>query len=409
MKKFLLLLIIIGVAVYFYKPQLFRGKTTQSQNPSTPTSQPGTLPKIVPADIPAVREVPPLDRGSASDGITLFCKGRFDDAIAYLQKDLSDPAQAAGKERNLAYIAKAYEYIGDMVRAEELWKKLLGEFPHSKFAGDAKYFLAQVAAKQGQASSSKKLLEEAAEFAEESQGGRTAALDLGSLYAKQGGDALLDAWLWYSKAIRSDLSLETKRDLKKALDAMVNKMLTTPQKIPGAVSHRVVKGDRLLKLAKKYECAAGFIRWVNHKSNDTVRIGEPLVIVPGPMWIEVRKSSFFLVVSLQNGLYLSSYEVGLGKDDKTPLGEFTIADRLINPDWYFEGRKIKFGDPEHKIGTRWLAFDNKPGISGFGIHGTNEPDSIGKNLSNGCVRLRNEEVEAMFELIPIGTRVVIKP
>lgn len=409
MKKFLLLLMIAGAAVYFWHPEWLGLKPAKPQNSGTHAATTNGPTKMNPADMPAVREVPAIDRGAMTDGISLFCKGRFDDAILFLQKDAADPALAASKDRNLAYLAKCYEYIGDIVKAEDMWKRVCAEFPRSHFVGDGKYFLAQIAEKQGLASSSKKMLEEAAEMAEESQGGQKAALELGNLYAKQGGDSLLDAWSWYSKAIRSDLGADVKRDLKKALDAIVAKMLTMPLKMPGAESYRIAKGDRLIKLAKKYKCTPGFIQWVNGKKNDNLRLNEQLVLVPGPVWIEVRKSSYFLIVSLENGLYLRSYEVGLGKDDKTPLGEFTIVDRLVNPDWYFEGRKIKFGDPDHKIGTRWLAFGNQPGVSGFGIHGTVEPDSIGKNMSNGCVRLRNEDVETLFDLIPVGTRVIIKP
>jgi hypothetical protein len=95
-----------------------------------------------------------------------------------------------------------------------------------------------------------------------------------------------------------------------------------------------------------------------------LRLGEEIVIIPGPMWIEVSKSSFFLVVFLEKGLYLRSYEVGLGKDDKTPMGLFTIETRLVKPDWYYNGRRVPFGDPKNVLGTRWMGFENRPGITG---------------------------------------------
>ena len=56
------------------------------------------------------------------------------------------------------------------------------------------------------------------------------------------------------------------------------------------------------------------------------------------------------------------------------------------------------------LGTRWMGFD----ITGYGIHGTTEPDKIGQQVTAGCVRMRNEEVEELYTLIPVGTEVTIQ-
>ena len=60
--------------------------------------------------------------------------------------------------------------------------------------------------------------------------------------------------------------------------------------------------------------------------------------------------------------------------------------------------------PENILGTRWLGFD----MPGYGIHGTTQPDSIGKQATAGCVRMLNSEAEELYDLLPIGTEVTIK-
>ena len=65
---------------------------------------------------------------------------------------------------------------------------------------------------------------------------------------------------------------------------------------------------------------------------------------------------------------------------------------------------IESGSPENSLGTRWLGFDKK----GYGIHGTVEPETIGQQVSQGCVRMLNEDVEELYDLLPRGTRVTVQ-
>lgn len=71
---------------------------------------------------------------------------------------------------------------------------------------------------------------------------------------------------------------------------------------------------------------------------------------------------------------------------------------------------IPFGDKDNVLGTRWMslqAANPTNAVRGYGLHGTWEPETIGRQASAGCVRLLNNEVEELFLLVPIGTRVVI--
>ena len=81
----------------------------------------------------------------------------------------------------------------------------------------------------------------------------------------------------------------------------------------------------------------------------------------------------------------------------TPAGTYTIITRVPNPSYCKSGKVIPPGTTS-PVGTRWMGLS----LKGYGIHGTNRPSSIGKAASHGCIRLRNEDIEQLFELIQIG-------
>ena len=94
----------------------------------------------------------------------------------------------------------------------------------------------------------------------------------------------------------------------------------------------------------------------------------------------------------------------IGKENRTPAGNFLITEKLVDPAWTPPGKYIPSGDPENVLGTRWLKLTptngTDPSLEGYGIHGTTEPETVGTSCSAGCVRLRNEDVEELYDFIP---------
>lgn len=90
----------------------------------------------------------------------------------------------------------------------------------------------------------------------------------------------------------------------------------------------------------------------------------------------------------------------------TPEGEFTIIVKAKDP--YYRKKDIPGGDLRNPLGARWIGFDAR-GTDGrtYGIHGTNNPASIGHYVSNGCIRMLNEQVIKLFDQVPIGTKILI--
>ena len=106
-------------------------------------------------------------------------------------------------------------------------------------------------------------------------------------------------------------------------------------------------------------------------------------------------------LTLKNGEeVLKVYRCSTGAGGITPTGPFKITSRMIDPVW--KGI-VAPGDAVNPLGTRWLGFD----LPQYGIHGTNDPSSIGQPVTKGCVRLLNSDVEELYALLPEGTSVTI--
>jgi len=101
---------------------------------------------------------------------------------------------------------------------------------------------------------------------------------------------------------------------------------------------------------------------------------------------------------IENNEVVEVFAVAVGAPNSpSPTGTFTIVTRVANPTYYHPGKVIAPG-PQNPIGTRWIGLNQK----GYGIHGTDQPASIGYAKSHGCIRLRNADVERLFERVHSG-------
>src|SRR6266852_6851049 len=104
------------------------------------------------------------------------------------------------------------------------------------------------------------------------------------------------------------------------------------------------------------------------------------------------------IALLEDGRVERVYGIAVGKKSTpSPNGNFHIASRVVKPTWYRPGKAVGPG-PANPLGTRWMGLSYK----GYGIHGTNRPQSIGKAASHGCIRMRNKDVEELFQLVEVG-------
>lgn len=154
------------------------------------------------------------------------------------------------------------------------------------------------------------------------------------------------------------------------------------------------RGDTLRSVAAIFEISVKELLQVNPDLNPrNLTVGQIICIplAPSPIEIIVNITAKRLTV-YRNGSIYREYIVATGKPETpTPTGVFEVVNKEIDP-----------GGP---YGTRWLGLSAK----GYGIHGTNDPQSIGTAASNGCIRMYNEDVEALFDITAVGTVVRILP
>ncbi|AZB44944.1 N-acetylmuramoyl-L-alanine amidase [Bacillus sp. FJAT-42376] len=123
-------------------------------------------------------------------------------------------------------------------------------------------------------------------------------------------------------------------------------------------------------------------------------------------FIIINKSSNKLAF-YENSRLKRVFKVGTGRSQSlTPEGKFKIVQKIVNRP-YYKGH-IPGGDPRNPLGNRWMGL-NARGTSGstYGIHGNNNPSSIGGYVSSGCVRMYDNEVEWLYNQVPVNTTVMI--
>ena len=107
----------------------------------------------------------------------------------------------------------------------------------------------------------------------------------------------------------------------------------------------------------------------------------------------------------RNGKKVTMYPIAVGKQEtQTPIGDFSVIEMEVNPEWVDPKdtkKKVESGE-DNPLGYRWMGFYGR-----YGIHGTNNPESIGGYVSNGCIRLKEENAEELYEMTDIGTPVEI--
>ncbi len=188
---------------------------------------------------------------------------------------------------------------------------------------------------------------------------------------------------------------------------------------PWASTYAVATGDKLTKIALKYNLTPELLLQMNGLTDARkLRAGASIKVLQGPFHVVVSKQAFTLDLYLgspgeKNAQFITSFPVGLGKDDSTPTGTWIVEQRIPNPKWW--GARglppIEPGDPKNPLGKFWISLagvDGKAeGQQSYGIHGTIEPESIGKQASMGCIRLRNEDVAVVYTLLVNGKSTVV--
>ena len=242
----------------------------------------------------------------------------------------------------------------------------------------------------------------------------------------QDAGKLLDARRVLNDALQTGtLDRATADDVKGRIRDLNQTILFTPTKRfaddPQQSAYTVQSGDLLTKICSKLDVPYGFIARINAVAPNKIRVGQSLKLVQGPIHAVVSKTRFTMDLYLGDlpgkpgSMYLDTYHVGLGETGSTPTGTWEVAagSKTVNPAWTNPRTNEVFGrdDPNNPLGERWIGLvgiaGDAVGAVSYGIHGTIHPESIGTNASMGCVRLKADDIDAVFDMLSEGKSTVL--
>lgn len=213
----------------------------------------------------------------------------------------------------------------------------------------------------------------------------------------------LEAKAVYQRVVNEFSDFEQIEAIQKHLGEINLSIILSNAETANTEIHEVKPGDSLGKLSKQFGTTVELIKKSNGLANDVIRVGQRLRIWKGKFSVFVDKSQNVLILKSGEEV-VKVYNVSTGSNNSTPVGKFKITSKLVDPVWFKSGAVVPPESPDNVLGTRWMGFD----IAGYGIHGTTEPDKIGQQVTAGCVRMRNEEVEELYTLVPLGTEVTVQ-
>jgi lipoprotein-anchoring transpeptidase ErfK/SrfK len=229
---------------------------------------------------------------------------------------------------------------------------------------------------------------------------------------KERPERIIDARTKLTEAFRMPLNKKQRADVKEQLRDLSDKWLFEKTIYPDdklCGSYKVKSGDLLSTIARKYKVPWEILLGINKiRKAENLRAGETIKVVNGPFHVRVDRSAFTMDLYLQDKTFVRSFRIGLGKPGhETPTGLWRVKSngKLEKPPWPDPdtGKMYYAEDPDYPLGSRWIGLDglegNAKSRTGFGIHGTKDPEQIGKADSRGCIRMYNGDVVLMYNLL----------
>jgi lipoprotein-anchoring transpeptidase ErfK/SrfK len=206
----------------------------------------------------------------------------------------------------------------------------------------------------------------------------------------------------YKKLVRDFVNSPRVGEWQNKVGDLNIKLLFSPAVTPGSIHYEIKSGDNLAKIAKKYNTTVELLKKSNNLSGDVIRVGRRLKVWTKPFNVVIDKSQNILFLKTDDEIF-KTYTVSTGINNCTPTGNFNIVNKLVSPTWFKAGAIVPPESPDNILGSRWMGFD----LEGYGIHGTTEEESLGKQITQGCIRMSNSDVEELFAILPTGTEVTI--
>ena len=213
---------------------------------------------------------------------------------------------------------------------------------------------------------------------------------------------LIGARIAYEKALSATENPAVLGKIKSKLENLNINILFSPIIDDCSVEYVVKPKDTLINIARKFQTTVALIKRANGLKSDIIHPNQKLKVNTCKLSIAVDKSQNMLFLK-RSGAVIKTYLVSTGKNNCTPAGKFKVVNKLKNPIWFKAGAVVSPNSPDNVLGSRWMGLD----IKGYGIHGNRDENEIGKQVTQGCIRMKNKDVEELYDIIPVGTEVII--
>lgn len=210
-----------------------------------------------------------------------------------------------------------------------------------------------------------------------------------------------------SKGLGGSDAVEARRRLNELAERMIFSRARTPGD-PLVLTYVVKKGDTAARIAAAHGMSEDLLVQINQLRNrNLVREHQTLKVVRGPFHALVDKSDHEMYMLLGE-VFVCDFRVGLGANGGTPTGKWLVINHLTDPSWVDPqtGKRWHAQDPQNPIGEYWIGLKGIEGDAkdqvGFGVHGTIDESSIGKDASMGCIRLGAQNIAKVYKLLVPG-------
>jgi lipoprotein-anchoring transpeptidase ErfK/SrfK len=245
------------------------------------------------------------------------------------------------------------------------------------------------------------------------------AIKKGAIFSRGSSSGPLSAMVSQAKELEKNAKLQEAKEiyqkligeatnprdiatLEKKVEEINIKLLFSPMITPNSTLYEIKPGDSMEKISKEFKTTVDLIAKSNNLSNDRIIPGNKIKVITVPFSIVVDKSQNMLILKSGEEV-VKTYIVSTGANNSTPGGTFRIINKLKEPTWFKAGAVVAAGSPENILGSRWMGIN----VSGYGIHGTVDPKNLGNQVTKGCVRMANTDVEELYMIVPVGTEVTI--
>jgi hypothetical protein len=168
--------------------------------------------------------------------------------------------------------------------------------------------------------------------------------------------------------------------------------------------YEVQPGERLEDIGQRYNVPWRLLAKINGIDDpQSLRPGERLKMVRGPFSAIVSLDKRQMTLLLADGSYAGRFNIGIGNEHPPREGVFAVSDKVENPVYRGRDRAIAADDPNNPLGERWIGLGSE-----LAIHGTNRPDSVGRTDLPGSISLSPRDVEDVYDILGVGSKVTIR-